>query len=285
MSRRPALLLAALLCVALSPEVRADEAPRFVRDATPETPGVQSWSVTCSYQEGTNKLEILLPEPLDPQRRYPVVYCLPVNAGTKGNWGHPLTEALAHQLPNRYQAIFVCPSYHRLPWYGDNPARAELRQNRYLLEVVLPFIEKTYPAVARPEGRYLVGFSKSGLGALSLFLRNPEKFHKVAVFENWFGQPTEEQWNNWGFAECYGTRANFNDYDPQHLIDLRKDLLAVGPTRLCVLGGGPGLRLGVDSLMSLLTDRKIPHTEIWNRTMGHTWTSGWLPLAVAALEP
>lgn len=255
---------------------------KIVRDAVPETPDVQSWTVTSVYQEGENKLEVLLPDHMDPQRRYPVLYCLPVNAGTKGNWGHPLTEARKYDLQNKYQMIFVCPAYHILPWFGDNPARPEVRQNQYVLDVVIPFIEQTYPALAEPRGRYLTGFSKSALGAMSLFLRNPERFAKVAIFENFFGKPSAEQWEKWGFIDCYGTRANFDAYDTPVLLDKRAKELAAGKTRITVLCGGPTLRLGVDSLLMLLRDRKIPHVDIRDTTMSHDWTSGWLPLAVAS---
>ena len=54
-------------------------------------------------------------------------------------------------------------------------------------------------------------------------------------------------------------------------------------TRITVLNGGPGIRLGVEALLGQLRDRQVPHTLIANSAWGHTWTSGWLPLAVAAL--
>jgi hypothetical protein len=35
--------------------------------------------------------------------------------------------------------------------------------------------------------------------------------------------------------------------------------------------------------MGLLSQKGIPHVEIWDRSMVHRWDSGWLPLAVASL--
>jgi hypothetical protein len=265
--------------------VRGEESipAKIVRDPAPDTPGVESWLATSAYQEGENKIEVLTPTNLAPDKTYPVIYCLPVNAGTHGDWGHPLVEAARERLPDRFGAIFVCPAYHILPWYGDSVTNPLVRQSEYLRRVVIPFIEKTYPAA--PGARYLVGFSKSGLGALSLFLRQPGEFAGVAVFENWFGVPNEEQWTKWGFAECYGTRANFDQYDPAPLLKRRATELAAGPARITVIGGGPGARIGVDSLVTLLSDQHIPHFEIRNPALSHRWDSGWLPLAVAALNP
>lgn len=257
---------------------------KAVRDAQPSTPGTESWTVQSPYQKSPNKIEVLLPKTMALGKRYPVVYCLPVNAGTTGDWGHPLTEVQKDHLADRYQAIFVTPAYERLPWFGDNPARRDCQQNNYFLQVVLPLIEKNYPVLAEPAGRHLIGFSKSALGALSLFLRNPELFASIAVFENWWGVPNEEQWRKWGFAECYGTRANFDLYDPQNLIKEKAALLANGDTRITVLCGGPDARLGVEGLWSLLLAKKVPHRKIQDLSWGHTWTSGWLPHAVTGLR-
>jgi hypothetical protein len=261
----------------------AEEAFDVTRDADAGVPGTESWSITSPFQEGTNKVEVLAPARLEPGRKYPAVYCLPVNEGTRGNWGHPLEEAKKHDLANRHQAFFVTPSFHLLPWYGDNPERPEVRQMSHLTRAVLPFVESRYPA--DPKARYAIGFSKSALGALGLFLNDLDGFRKVAVFENWWGVPNYEQWEKWGFAPCYGTRASFDAWNPQHLFDREKGRLSGGPPRVAVLLGGPGARIGVETLLCQLRDRKIPHVEIRDLSMGHTWTSGWLPLAAAALAP
>jgi Putative esterase len=253
------------------------------KDSQSETPGVESWSIVSPYQLGTNKVEVLLPSRFDPTLQYPVVYCLPVNAGTKGNWGHPLTEALRCGLADRYQAIFVTPSFHVLPWYGNNPENPLFRENEQITKAVIPFIKSHYPVRTGDGGSYLIGFSKSALGALALFLNDPKEFKAVAVFENWYGQPNDLQWNTWGFRECYGTRANYDLYDSQLLIAKHAAMLANGPSRITVLGGGPGPRTGVDQLMALLRDKSVPHVEIWDRSMSHDWRSGWMSLAVASL--
>lgn len=225
-------------------------------------------------------MEVLLPKRVDPSRRYPVIYCLPVNAGTKGEWGHPLTEASKAGLADRYQAIFVTPSFPILPWYGNNPSNALCRENDHVMKAVIPFIGSNYPVNGT---NYLIGFSKSALGALSLAMDHADRFAGVAVFENWYGEPDALQWEQWGFKQCYGTRENYDHYDPAHLISLHAREWSEGPARITVLGGGPGVRSGVDQLLALLRQKGIPHMEIWDRSMGHRWDSGWLPMAVAAL--
>jgi hypothetical protein len=247
----------------------------------PETQGVQSWSIISPYQEGTNKVEVLLPHDFDPSQHYPVVYCLPVNAGTKGDWGHPLTEAKRKHLADMYQAIFVSPSFAILPWYGNNTQNPRIHENDHILKAVIPFVESHYPV--RKNHSCLIGFSKSAIGALSLFFKQEHPFAKVAVFENWYGNPSKKQWETWGFKTCYGTRANLALYNLQDVVASYGKNFVDGPIRVTVLGGGPGRRIGVEKLMKQLKKVGIPHLEIWGSGMGHRWTSGWMPLAAASL--
>lgn len=281
MNTLQSILFAVLLPASLFASEHMPDGVKVTRDRVPETQGVQSWSITSPYQEGTNKVEVLLPSDFDPSQHYPVVYCLPVNAGTKGDWGHPLKEAKRNHLADMYQAIFVCPSFALLPWYGNNPENPRIRENDHILKAVIPFVESHYPV--KKNHNYLIGFSKSAIGALSLFFRQEHPFAKVAVFENWYGNPSKKQWEKWGFKTCYGTRANLTLYNPQDVVAKYAKQFSGGPVRVTVLGGGPGRRIGVEKLMKQLRKAGIPHFEIWERGMGHRWTSGWLPLAVSSL--
>ena len=57
--------------------------------------------------------------------------------------------------------------------------------------------------------RLLLGFSTSGYGAFSLFLRHPGLFAKAAAWDAPLGMTTH---NRYGAAETYGTQENFNKY-------------------------------------------------------------------------
>lgn len=276
----PRLLILSLLVSVPSVTASGGTGISVTRDAASGIPGAESWSIVSPYQAGTNSVEVLLPMNAVPGKRYPVIYCLPVNSGTKGEWGHPLMEAARSGLPERYQAIFVTPSFPILPWYGNNPSDPLCRENDHVMKAVIPFIDSHYPSNGT---NYLVGFSKSALGALSLAMDHHDQFAGVAVFENWYGEPDALQWEKWGFKECFGTKENYDLYDPAHLIERHAAEWTNAPARITVLGGGPGPRIGVDQLAALLTRKGIPHVEIWDRTMAHRWDSGWLPMAVASL--
>ena len=215
----------------------AADAPVITLDAQSVNSGIRSYTVTCGYQKGPNKLEVLLPDDYTTGKKYPVVYMLPVNMGTDGQWGSSIVEAKKANLQNAYHLIFVAPAYDTQPWFGDNPARPEIRQNSYMMEVVLPFVDREFSTLAEARGRMLIGFSKSGLGAWQLFLMHLDVFDQVAIFDSYQGQPTQEQWNTWGFADTYGTRENFDKYDPPKLLDQQKQVLQSCPRRITLVGG------------------------------------------------
>ncbi len=261
----------------------ASEAAKIEKDAQSINPGIVSYTVSSGYQKGPNALEVLLPDNFSRDKKYAVIYVLPVNTGTKGNWGSGIVEMQKANLQNTYGVIVVAPAFDTEPWYGDNPAAPKVRQSAYVLDVVIPFIDREYPTVAEGKGRMVLGFSKSGLGAMSLFLRNLEIFGKVAVFDAATGPDSQEIFKTWGFAESYGSRENFDKYDPMLLLGKAAPKLKGGPRRIVMMAGGPGSRLGVDMMQTRMRDGGIPFVYVLGSNMGHSWNTGWLPLAVAAL--
>lgn len=245
--------------------------------------GIRSYTVTSAYQKGPNKLEVLLPDNYSPTNHYRVLYLLPVNAGTDGPWGSGIVEARRLNLQNQYQMICVAPAYEILPWYGDNPDQPGVRQSSYVLDVVIPFVDREFSTVTNKEGRLLVGFSKSGFGALGLLLMHPDTFGKVAVFDSFVNLPKMKFYTEWGLADTYGPMENFDRYEVLNLLSQQKSLFQKGPCRITILAGGPGSRIGVDALQSKLKDNNIPYVYILGSNMPHTWTSGWLAPAVASI--
>ena len=258
--------------------------PKWISlDPTNVHAGIRAYTVTCGYQRGPNKLEVLLPDNYSPTNRYRVLYLLPVNAGTKGPWGSGIVEVQRLNMQNQYQLICVAPAFEILPWYGDNPENPRARQSSYVTDVVIPFVDREFSTATNKESRLLVGFSKSGFGALGLFLMHPDTFGKVAVFDSFVNLPKLKFYTEWGLAETYGPTENFDRYEVLNLLGQQKSLLQNGPCRITILAGGPGSRIGVDALQSKLKDNNIPYIYILGSTMPHTWTSGWLAPAVASI--
>lgn len=240
--------------------------------------GVLVHRVVSDRQSAPTEVRVLLPKEMPAAKKLPVVYLLPVEAGREHRYGDGMAEAVRLDAATRYGAIFVAPTFAALPWYADHPTDAALAQERYFLEVVLPLVERTYPALAEPRGRLLVGFSKSGWGAWSLLLRHPDVFGRAASWD----APLMMGWpSKYGSQPIFGTAENFEKYRITRLLDERSKLFASEPPRLILLGKGNFN--DHEPIHALLQKLEIPHAYHDGPKTPHVWDEAWLQPALEAL--
>src|SRR5689334_15936073 len=77
--------------------------------------GILVHEVESPFQQGTTKIKVLLPRPLDSNRKYPTIYVLPVEAQNESRYGDGLLEIKNQKLHEKYAAIFVAPTFSHLP--------------------------------------------------------------------------------------------------------------------------------------------------------------------------
>jgi S-formylglutathione hydrolase FrmB len=234
--------------------------------------------VQSPYEAGTTEVRVLLPDVLASNRKYPVVYVLPVERGRECRYGDGLEEIRRRDLANRFDAIFVAPTFSHLPWYADHPTDPAIRQETHLLEVVLPLVEKHYPADAAPAGRLLLGFSKSGYGAVALLLRHPDVFGKAAA---WDAPLMMERPDRYGMNEIFGSQENFERYEISRLLEKSGPDLGAEP-RLILLSYG-NFREHHQQAHELMTRLGIAHQYRDGPQRKHDWHSGWVEEAVELL--
>ncbi len=253
-----------------------DDAPSVTISAgKKDANGFLVHEVRSPYQAGVTRIRVLLPDQMEPGRRYPVVYVLPVEAGDENRYGDGLLEVKKHNLHNKLRVIFVAPTFSHLPWYADHPTKPDLRQETYFIQVVVPFIEKTYPAEARAAGRLLLGFSKSGWGAFSLLLRHPDRFGKAAA---WDAPLAMARPDRYGMGEVFGTQENFEKYRIAGLLEARAGDLQK-EKRLMLYGYGNFRDQHVQA-HTLMTRLQIAHENRDGPPRRHDWHSGWVSEAV-----
>lgn len=241
--------------------------------------GLITYTVTSEYLAKPNAVEVLLPDKVDPAKRYPVLYVLPVNAAGQDKWGNGMAEARRQDVHNQYGLICVAPGFDSLPWYADHPTDTAIRQEAYLLKVVLPLIESRHPALAEPRGRLLVGFSKSGWGAFSLLLRHPDVFGRAAAWDAPLMMTTPTKF---GTPDIFATQETFDAYRIDRLLERRAEALKAGPPRLILMGYGnfPADTVKTHEKMIALG---IPHVYDNATKRTHDWHSGWFAEAVRRL--
>jgi S-formylglutathione hydrolase FrmB len=235
--------------------------------------GLQTFVVTSDYQARPCNVYVLLPDAFDAKKKYKVLYILPAWAPSKEG----VLEARKLGLHNKHGVICVAMDFSTMPWYADHPDDPKRRYDSYLPDVIVPFIDKTYPTVAAPEGRVLVGFSKSGLGAVTLLLRHPEVFGRAGSWDGILIMDNR--------PEFFGPKEHYlaNYYVP-NLVKKRAALLKKQPARLAIVGYGiRSFEKLTEDAHKLLDRHGIPHYYENGTRREHEWGSGWLAPLVEVL--
>jgi S-formylglutathione hydrolase FrmB len=232
-------------------------------------------TLTSPHQAGATHVRVLMPDHVEAEARYPVVYVLPVEPGRQTRWGDGLREVTKHDLHNKHATIFVFPTFADLPWYADHPTNSAIRQETYFVKVVVPLVEANYPV---SDKRLLLGFSKSGWGAWALLLRHTDLFQRAAA---WDAPLMMARLGKYGTSGIFGTQKNFDQYRLANLLREKAAELQ-GETRLIFTGYG-NFREHHQQAHQLLQDLGIPHRYRNGPQRPHAWHSGWLPEAVELL--
>jgi len=206
---------------------------------------------------------------------------LPVEAGLGSTFGDGLETLQALDAQDTYNLTIVEPTFGIDPWYANNPNEPNLRYETFLTQVLVPWIKQNL-ATTGHEQVWLIGFSKSGLGAQDLILKHPDVFTLAASWDSPFGMSSYDQFGD-DSAANYGTDANFQaNYrlTEEFVYAHRAPFLA--SDRIWI--GGYGVFQADDSGYNALLDSAgIAHSTETPQYMAHRWDSGWVPIALAAL--
>lgn len=110
--------------------------------------------------------------------RYPVLYLLHGGGSDHGAWMslggiRKMMDELIKADP-RNALIVVSPDGNDAQWY-DSYDRTILNE-RYMLDYVMPYIERHYRTIADRRGRSIAGLSNGGYGALHYAAKAPDRF-------------------------------------------------------------------------------------------------------------
>ncbi len=237
--------------------------------------GFVVYSINSPYERTATSVRVLLPSDYSTDAWYRVVYVLPCEA-RNGTWyGDGLLTVRALGLHDTTGTIFVAPTFSDLPWYCDNARDSRIWQETYFCNVVVPMIEHLYPAAARPEGRLLMGFSKSGYGAWSLLLRRPDLFGRAVAWDS----PLAMKRPCFGFGPILGSPENFENYRMSTLLNNAASLLREQPARLFLMGYS-FFRSHLRAADRLMTELMIPHVYDPGTLAWHHWSPRWVRKAV-----
>ena len=253
--------------------------------ATVDKHGFQTHRLNSPHQSGPTTLRVLLPDEIYPEKKYRVLYVLPVHEQGLHKHGDGLVEIKKHGYHNLHELICVSPGYTSKPWFADHDLNPHKQDESHLLKTVIPFVENNYPVRKDRNSRLLIGFSKSGWGALALILRNPDLFYRACGWDVGIRVdtgPIEETERAKRIARDWGTPTNFNANRLSNLIKDRGSEL--GKEARLFYFSTEGVRApGGVAIHQLLVERQIPHRYVMEPRRKHSWNSGWIPEAITFL--
>ena len=282
------LTLMWLLCASASRIGAQSTSTMTVGSPTTDANGVMYYPVTSVYQDAQPQTIRVL-QPTNPAPGMPprILYVLPVDAGvdtTSSAYSDGLEELRLLDVQDLFNMTLIAPSFAYEPWYGDNIADPTRRMESFIVDDLVPFGD-TFAQGSVPQ-RYLIGFSKSGNGALFLILRHPGIFNGAA---DWDAPAQLSDLNATGISTPgalpmnFGTQSNFDLYNIPSLVSSDANPFQQ-QNRLWISGDQAAWTADMDELDSQMTAASILHTWVQGGERAHSWNSGWLDGAVTDLD-
>jgi putative tributyrin esterase len=209
--------------------------------------------------------------------RYPVLYLL---HGLTGHYSDWLSRTKLKEYAARYRLIIITPEGED-GWYTDSATVPADKYETYILEELIPDVERRFRAVRERRGRTIAGLSMGGYGALKFGLKHPDKFIFAASMSGVLDVATrmdvylKMKWE----AMSSSVRQTFGGPDnsvraDNDLYKLFRDLPAERFGALPFLyldcGTEDGFFAANRELATLLLERKIPH-EYRQLPGKHNW--------------
>ena len=261
----------------------ASNQPLFAYQGT-DAQGAQVYDITWNNQ-GNHPLEVRVLVPTHPSTSYAhsFLYALSVGPGvTQGGYGSGLNVLASQDVEDQYNTTIVEPIFPMDSWYADNPADATVDYNTFISTILPQWIDSHFSTTG-DEQNLLLGFSKSGTGALDLLFKNPTEFDAAAAFDFPADMTTYDRFGT-SSASNYGTQANFqNNYElSQSFINTYKAPFTT-QDRIWI-SEGPDYPKEVSDFNNLLLSQGVKDTFVTTQTAdAHNWSGGWVAGAVAGL--
>ncbi|MDH3492818.1 MAG: esterase family protein [Acidobacteriota bacterium] len=112
------------------------------------------------------------------KEKFPAVYLLHGLTGHSNDW---LDKSKLMEYALAYRYVIVMPEGDN-GWYSDSPVAKNGKYESYIVEELIPEVEKLYRVKRTRDSRAIAGLSMGGYGALKFGLKYPEKFVLAGSF-------------------------------------------------------------------------------------------------------
>jgi hypothetical protein len=247
-----------------------------------DSAGVETYDViSANNGYGPQQLRVLRPTNPAAGMAHNFLYTLPVEAGQGISFGDGLQVVQSLNAQNQKNLTVIEPSFASEPWYADNPTVASEQEETFMATELQPWVMANLSTTAT-EQSWLIGFSKSGIGAQDLLLKHPDAFTLAASWDFPADMSSYDQYGP-SSANSYGTDANFQaNYRLTRAFLTAHEAPFVANNRIWI-GGYQSFQTDISDYDTLLTSLGIKHSTETPTQMTHRWDSGWVPIALAAL--
>jgi putative tributyrin esterase len=206
------------------------------------------------------------------ETRYPVVYLLHGLSGHYDNWTEKTQVA---QYFRGSRCIIVTPEGGD-GWYSDSVTAANDKYESYIMQELIPEIDKNFRTKTDRANRAVAGLSMGGYGAIKFGLKYPDKFILAGSFSGALGVvsiPSAQLGDFPSLKAVFGADDNpvrkANDIFAI-IRELPADKIKDLPFIYFACGTEDFLFANNQDFMKLLTEKKVPH-EYRQLPGAHTW--------------
>lgn len=215
---------------------------------------IDTISITTNRLPFTEEVIVITPEAAHTEAR-PTIYLLNGYGGNHLAW---LTiRPDLPELADNYGFHFVMPHGHDT-WYWDSPVDSTLKMESFIVEELVPYIDKNYKTLADSSKRAITGLSMGGHGALWLAMRHPDIWQNAGAMSG--GVDIRPFPDRWKMKQWIGTQDEHPDVWDSHTVINLVDKLQPDKINIVFDCGVDDFFFNVNTnLHHALLDRKIPH--------------------------
>jgi S-formylglutathione hydrolase FrmB len=212
----------------------------------------------------------------DQKTAYSTVYLLHGLTGHFDNWAD---KTKLKEYAAKYNYIFVMPEGNN-GWYSDSSSLPNDKYESYIVQELIPEIDKNFRTVADRNHRAIAGLSMGGYGSIKFGLKYPQMFALVGSFSGALGAAswTEKEVGTKGtIAESllavYGaadTKTRVENDIFKMVKEISADRMKTMPFVYMACGTEDFLFKNNRDFVDLLVEKKIPH-EYREHPGGHDW--------------
>lgn len=238
-------------------------------------PEVKTLTQESRLMKRSVSYRVILPVgyPGSKEKRYPVIYLLHGLFGHFDNW---TDKTKLSEYAAAYNFIIVTPEGGD-GWYTNSVSVPNDKYESYIIQELIPEIDKKFRTIADREHRAIAGLSMGGYGAIKFGLKYPDKFSLVGSFSGALDAPLRGQ-------DSKNLRPSIVSVFGPDNSSVRKDndifrlareaspgVVGRMPYVYMACGTEDSLFLTNRDFDTLLLDKKIPH-EYRELPGAHTWT-------------